>query len=71
MFGLMMDTPLLLQGIALHAERNHAGREVVSVTVDHARHRYTIGQSLARARRVSNLLDRLGASADARIATLA
>ncbi|MEX2479488.1 MAG: long-chain-fatty-acid--CoA ligase [Gammaproteobacteria bacterium] len=71
MFGLMMDTPLLLKNIAHHAERNHASREVVSVTADHDRHRYTFGDALARARRVSNLLDGLGAAADARIATLA
>ena len=71
MLGLMMDTPLLLKHIARHAERNHATREVVSVTADHPRHRYTFADSLARARRVSNLLDRLGATADARIATLA
>jgi len=71
MFGLMMDTPLLLKGIALHGERNHAGREIVSVTADHTRHRYTFADSLARARRVSNLLVRLGAAPDARIATLA
>ena len=71
MFGLMMDTPLLLKGIALHGERNHAGREIVSVTADHARHRYTFADSLARARRVSNLLGHLGVAPDARIATLA
>ncbi|MEQ8232865.1 MAG: long-chain fatty acid--CoA ligase, partial [Gammaproteobacteria bacterium] len=62
MLGLMMDTPLLLTHIARHAERNHATREIVSVTADHARHRYTFADSLARARRVSNLLERLGAA---------
>ncbi|MGR8919910.1 MAG: long-chain-fatty-acid--CoA ligase [Gammaproteobacteria bacterium] len=71
MFGLMMDTQLLVKNIAQHAERNHATREIVSVTADHDRHRYTIADCLARARRLSNLLDRLGCSADARIATLA
>ena len=71
MLGLMMDTPLTLNAIARHAERNHGRREIVSVTADHARHRYTFAECLARARRVSNLLARLGASEDARIATLA
>ena len=71
MFGLMMDTPLLIKNIALHAERNHGFREIVSITADHERHRYTIAECFARARRVSNLLDRLGSAADARIATLA
>lgn len=46
MLGLMMDTPLLLTHIARHAERNHATREIVSVTADHARHRYTFADSL-------------------------
>ncbi|MGE0858393.1 MAG: long-chain-fatty-acid--CoA ligase [Gammaproteobacteria bacterium] len=71
MLGLMMDTPLTLNAIARHAERNYGRREIVSVTADHARHRYTFADCLARARRVSNLLARLGASEDARIATLA
>ncbi len=71
MFGLMMDTQLLIKNIALHAERNHGFREIVSVTADHPRHRYTFADSLRRARRASNLLDTLGCAADARIATLA
>lgn len=71
MQALMMQTPLLIQSLARHAERNHARQEVVSVTADHERHRYTFAECFARARRVSNLLDALGAGADARIATMA
>jgi len=71
MHGLMMDTPLLIKNIAQHAERNHGFREIVSITSDHERHRYTVAESCARARRVSNLLNRLGCSPDARVATLA
>lgn len=71
MRGLMMDSPLLIKNLALHGERNHGFREIVSITADHDRHRYTIAESLQRARKVSNLLDRLGVSADGRIATLA
>ena len=71
MLGLMMDTPLMIKSIAHHAERNHGAREIVSVTADHERHRYTFADSFARARRLSNLLDRLGAGLDARIATIA
>jgi fatty-acyl-CoA synthase len=41
------------------------------VTADHARHRYALGECLARARALSDVLDRLGAGADARIATVA
>ncbi|MEN9726265.1 MAG: hypothetical protein RL434_631, partial [Pseudomonadota bacterium] len=71
MLGLMMDTPLTLTGIMRHGDRNHARREIVSVTHDHALHRYTFADCFARTRRLANALDRLGAGADARIATLA
>ena len=71
MFGLMMDTPLLIKNIALHAERNHARQEIVSVTSDLGTHRYTFSEAIPRARKVTNLLADLGCSSDARIATLA
>lgn len=71
MQGLMMDIPLLITSIMEHADRNHAGREIVSVTADNPLHRYTFADCFARARRLANTLYRLGASADARIATLA
>ena len=71
MFGLMMEIPLTLTGILRHGERNHARREIVSVTHDHPLHRYTFGEGFARARRLANALARLGAAPDARIGTLA
>ena len=71
MQGLMMEIPLLITSIMRHCERNHAKREVVSVTADHLRHRYTYGDCFERTRRLANALDRIGASEDARIATLA
>ncbi len=71
MQGLMMDIPLLIKSILVHAERNHPNQEVVSVTADHARHRYTYRDWAGRCRQLANALDGLGAGADARIATLA
>lgn len=71
MLGLMMDRPLTLAAVARHAERNHGRREVVSISADHERHRYTFAECFARARRLSNVLTRLGASEEARIATMA
>jgi len=71
MQGLMMDIPLLITSIMRHAERNHGKREIVSVTGDNPLHRYTFTDCFARTRRLANALERLGASADARIATLA
>jgi len=61
MLGLMMDTPLTLTVIMRHGDRNHARREIVSVTHDHALHRYTFADCFARTRRLANALDRLGA----------
>ena len=71
MDGLMMETPLLITGIMRHADRNHARQEIVSVTSDDPRHRYTFAECFARSRRLANALSELGASADARIGTLA
>ena len=71
MQGLMMEIPLLITSVMRHCERNHTKREVVSVTADHLRHRYTYGDCFERTRRLANALDRIGATEDARIATLA
>lgn len=53
MHGLMMDTPLLISSIAEHAENFHGDREIVSVTMDNPRHRYTVRESVQRARKVA------------------
>jgi acyl-CoA synthetase (AMP-forming)/AMP-acid ligase II len=71
MQGLMMDVPLLIKSIVLHAERNHGDQEVVSVTADHPRHRYTYRECFSRTRRLANVLDGLDAANGTRIATLA
>ena len=46
MHGLMMDTPLLISSIAEHAANFHGDREIVSVTMDNPRHRYTVRDSV-------------------------
>ena len=71
MHGLMMDTPLLISSIAEHAAKFHGDREVVSVTMDNPRHRYTIGDSVKRARQLAGALDKLGLERGDRIATIA
>ena len=71
MFGQMMDRPLLISTILRHAERQHPNREIVSITADHPRHRYTYAQAFARARKLANALKRLGINRGDRIATLA
>jgi fatty-acyl-CoA synthase len=71
MLGLMMDRPLLISAIARHAERMHPHREIVSITSDQPRHRYTYAQAFARSRKLANALRRLGLEQGDRVATLA
>jgi len=71
MKGLMMDAPLLISSIAEHAANFHSDREIVSVTTDNPRHRYTIGDAVARSRQLANALGRLGLEQGDRVATIA
>ncbi len=71
MHGLMMDTPLLISSIARHAEKFHGDREVVSVTMDNPRHRYTIRDAVRRSRQLANALARMGLETGDRVATIA
>ena len=71
MNGLMMEAQLLISSIAQHAEKFHGDREIVSVTVDNPRHRYTVREAAARARRLANALARLGVERGDRVASLA
>ena len=50
MNGLMMDIPLTITSIVRHAERVHGHKEIVSITRDKSRHRYTYRDCFARAR---------------------
>ena len=71
MQGLMMDVPLTITGILRHAQQSHGDQEVVSITADHPRHRYTYGQAFDRAGKLANALAQLQLPAGARVATLA
>jgi acyl-CoA synthetase (AMP-forming)/AMP-acid ligase II len=71
MFGQMMDRPLLISAILRHAELQDPAREIVSVTADNPRHRYTYREAFARTRQLANALKRLGAKHGDRIGTLA
>ena len=71
MQGLMMDFPLTITSIMEHAERVHGAQEIVSVTRDNPRHRYTYADSFARVRQLANAMDGWGLSQSDRIATLA
>jgi acyl-CoA synthetase (AMP-forming)/AMP-acid ligase II len=71
MQGLMMDAPLLVSSIAEHAARNHGSREIVSVTADNPRHRYTIRECIDRSKQLANALGKLGLQPGERVATMA
>ena len=70
MNGLMMDAPLSIASIAEHAAANFGEVEIVSVTADNPKHRYTYRECFDRAKRLANALDKLGLERGDRVATL-
>jgi acyl-CoA synthetase (AMP-forming)/AMP-acid ligase II len=71
MLGLMQQRPLLISSLLEYGERYHAGREIVSRSVEGPIHRSNWGTIAKRARQVANVLRRLGVAQSDRIATLA
>jgi fatty-acyl-CoA synthase len=71
MQGLMMDQPLLVKSIVEFAERVNPNVEIVSVTADNPRHRYTYREAFQRARQLANAIADWGLQRGDRIATLA
>ena len=69
--GLMMDSPLLISSLIVHAERCHGDTEIVSRTVEGPIHRYTYADAHKRARQLAQALGRLGVKQGDRIGTLA
>src|SRR3954451_4091871 len=71
MLGLMQDWPLLCHRIIDHAATNHAGRAIVTRSVEGAIHETTYAAVRARALRLAQRLDRDGIRLGDRVATLA
>jgi fatty-acyl-CoA synthase len=71
MNGLMMDARLSITAIMKHAEQVNGDTEIVSVTRDNPRHRYTYREAFARTRRLANGIAGWGLAQGDRIATLA
>jgi fatty-acyl-CoA synthase len=71
MNGLMMQVPLLISSLLVHAERHHGEQEVVSRRVEGDIHRTTYRELASRSRRMANALARLGIKSGERVATLA
>jgi len=71
MRGLMMDTPLLISSILMHAEKSYPTREIFSVTGDNPAHRYSYADCCRRTRKLANALAGLGLAEGDRVATIA
>src|SRR6478672_7861376 len=71
MQGLVMQQPLLISSLLVHAERHHGDQEVVSRRVEGDIHRTTYRELAARSRRMAKALAGLGVNAGDRVATLA
>src|SRR5262245_12464347 len=71
MKALMMDVPLLITSLMRHGAGQHAQREIVSVTADDPRHRYSYGDAFCRAAQLAHALRELGLQPSDRVGTLA
>jgi len=71
MNGLMMQQPLLISSLLVHAERHHGEQVVVSRRVEGDIHRETYRELAARSRRMAKGLAMLGVRSGQRVATLA
>ena len=65
MNGLMMQQPLLISSLLVHAERHHGEQEVVSRRVEGDIHRTTYKELASRSRRMAKALGRTGCEAGA------
>ena len=71
MNGLMMQQPLLISSLLVHAERHHGEQEIVSRRVEGDIHRQTYRELAVRSRRMAKALGALGVQAGDRVGTLA
>ena len=71
LMGQMMERPLLISSLLMHAERFHGDSEIVSRTVEGPIHRYTWAEAGRRSRQAAKALERLGIRQGDRVATLA
>jgi acyl-CoA synthetase (AMP-forming)/AMP-acid ligase II len=71
MQGLMMQLPLLISSLIVHADKNHGSTEIVSRTLEGGIHRYTYSDAHRRARQVANALAAMGVKLGDPIGTLA
>jgi fatty-acyl-CoA synthase len=71
LMGQMMNMPLMISSLIVHAARHAADVEIVSKRVEGDVHRYTYRDAELRARKLAQALARLGCQPGDRIGTLA
>ena len=71
MLGQMMNQPLLISALLVHAERHHGAREIVSRRCEGDLHRYRYTDLARRSRQLANALAALGLEPGDRVGTLA
>jgi 3-(methylthio)propionyl---CoA ligase len=71
MLGQMMQLPLLISSLVVHAERHHGDREIVTRRVEGDIHRQTYRDLARRSRQLANAMARLGVGFGDRVGTLA
>ncbi len=71
LMGQMMDQPLIVSSLLVHAERFHGDTEIVSRTIEGPIHRYTYADAAKRARQAAKALLATGLKPGERAATLA
>lgn len=71
MQGLMMDVRQSITSVMEHAERVNGDTEIVSVTSDNPRHRYTYRDAFTRARKLASSMAGWNLARGDRVATLA
>ncbi|UZG49942.1 3-(methylthio)propionyl-CoA ligase [Caldimonas thermodepolymerans] len=71
MLGQMMQMPLMISSLLVHAARHNGDIEIVSKRVEGDIHRYTYRDAELRARKLAQALARLGCEEGDRVGTLA
>ena len=71
MLGNMMQQPLLISNLLVHAERHHGDQQIVSRRVEGDIHRQNYRELAERSRRVANVVKALGVEFGDRVGTLA
>lgn len=71
MLGTMMDFQLTTTSIMRHGLKHYGETEIVSITSDHEKHRYTFKDAFSRAAQIANYFQSLDLQQGARVATIA